>query len=291
MKKITFLFMFMIGLCSTAFAATSIVDACNANIQCAGKTRITDEGQMQRCNGTDWVNYCFEIMYCGGRVDSDRMGIVWDTPGTYQFVVPEDVIWVHVVAVGGGAGGDNATMVGGDSYFKDPSIVWAQGGLKSQNSRASYVGDGGGSGGKANGFGGGGAGGYSGNGGDRISNNITAPGLPGSGGGGGAGGYAGYGGGVGLYGEGPSGAGGQNAYDSGQGDSGGDYGGGGGYGCPGKNGAVRVMWGDGRSFPDNAGLVLLPEYKLLASDGASVASVKFMYFLYSRKCRYSASFK
>ena len=131
--------------------------------------------------------------------------------------------------------------------------------------------------------GGGGAGGYSGNGG----NGGTYSSNPGDGqGGGGAGGFAagasidsaaGGGGGVGLYGEGPSGIvvfplgtpapGGSNgaegsASDGTIGGDGGSYGGGGGAsngsagtnpaGGNGQSGAVRLVWGEGVSYPVNA---------------------------------------
>tara|TARA_Y100000992_G_scaffold272395_1_gene213967 strand:- start:2373 stop:4391 length:2019 start_codon:yes stop_codon:yes gene_type:complete len=156
----------------------------------------------------------------------------------------------------------------------------------------SYVGDGGGSGGNGSssnawGGGGGGAGGYSGNGGS--SNTVSGNSGSGGGGGGGAGHSStdsndgkrkgGGGGGVGLLGQGSSGAGapsssyggdggyggsgGANGTQSGAhaGGAGGNYGGGGGgsndtsggfSGGPGK-GAVRIIWGSGRSFPSNAG--------------------------------------
>lgn len=152
----------------------------------------------------------------------------------------------------------------------------------------SYVGDGGGNGGSVaahtstvDATGGGGAGGYSGAGGNGGS--INAAGSAGSGGGGGGGGaggssdYGAGGGGVGIYGEGTSGAGGAyNGADgipglggsggqqgvnlfggTGSGDRtyGGAYGGGGGgaelsgeQGNGGK-GAVRIIWGPGRSYP------------------------------------------
>ena len=136
--------------------------------------------------------------------------------------------------------------------------------------------------------GGGGAGGYSGAGG---AGNYASGGSAGSGGGGGGGGgnagdpTAGTGGGgVGLYGQGSNGSGGTGAsgwggngtgYGGGGGSggasasnveggqnatAGGDYGGGGG-GCGGSGypkggngggGAVRIMWGGGRSYPSNA---------------------------------------
>ena len=133
--------------------------------------------------------------------------------------------------------------------------------------------------------GGAGAGGYSGSGGDIPSSYTSDAGSgQGGGGGGGAGGnnyQAGGGGGTGIYGQGGNGAGatyganparngrggsggqdGQTAYFSGgsRGDGGfpGGAGGGtwygngsyGGYrGGHGGNGAVRIVWGDGRAFP------------------------------------------
>ena len=150
----------------------------------------------------------------------------------------------------------------------------------------SYVGDGGGSGGSVinststtDATGGGGAGGYTGNGGNGAS--IDSAGSSGSGGGGGGGGAggtsdaAGAGGGVGLYGQGASGVGGAyTASDAGPGgggsngqpgsdspgstarpSTGGAFGGGGGgselsnENGPGASGAVRIIWGQGRSFP------------------------------------------
>lgn len=136
--------------------------------------------------------------------------------------------------------------------------------------------------------GGGGAGGYSGNGGaGGASPNISADnGDAGQGGGGGGGGKGGQtemggggGGGVGFYGQGSNGAGGTgqpqnatagsgggggsggNAGGNGQGASGGQGGTyGGGHGGPQGGGtsnsagvgAVRILWGTGKSFPDNA---------------------------------------
>ena len=129
------------------------------------------------------------------------------------------------------------------------------------------------------GGGGGGAGGYSGNGG----NGGFAATAGSGGGGGGSNGTNSYsygyavagGGGVGLLGIGsnggvgfnPTGGGGGSGGGSG-GDYGGDYGGGGGaqayagnnysmvgayaYSYSGGSGAVRIIWGPGRSFPSNA---------------------------------------
>lgn len=110
--------------------------------------------------------------------------------------------------------------------------------------------------------GGGGAGGYSGKGGDaRHGASAFQPGV----GGGGAGASNAYGGGgVGIYGEGPSGTvanqGGSGGEDGLAGvDRAGKFGGGGHshasnntYG-QGARGAVRIIWGEGRSFPFNAG--------------------------------------
>ena len=129
--------------------------------------------------------------------------------------------------------------------------------------------------------GGGGAAGYSGNGGDGATG-WGSDGSPGSGGGGGGGAgdgtvnnLRGHGGGVGLKGEGFSGAGGDGGSSStqpalqgsgGSGGSGGNFmSGGGTYGggagrsyydgkyiaSPGPGGA-RIIWGPGRSYPNNA---------------------------------------
>ena len=119
----------------------------------------------------------------------------------------------------------------------------------------------GGNGGQGYMFAAGGAAGYSGDGGTGVS------GAAGSGGGGGGGMHAGgsnggSGGGVGIFGQGASGgshvnyvgqggSGGSNGV-YGAGNVGGQYGGGGTYNADGADGAVRIIWGDGRSFPDNA---------------------------------------
>ena len=121
---------------------------------------------------------------------------------------------------------------------------------------------------------GGGAGGYSGdggNGGEGVTGagGDTAP-TAGSGGGGGGGmpptsGSSGSGGGTGIFGEGPSGAAGTASSPNGKGGSGGgdgtqpyggQYGGGSGntsmsttQNMNAQHGAVRIIWGSGRSFP------------------------------------------
>ena len=172
------------------------------------------------------------------------------------------------------------------SYFINTSTVAGYGGTGGGNLDAgvsaggSYTGDGGGSGGAGGagglwGGGGGGAGGYSGSGGSGAtypSSNSTS-----GNGGGGGGGYYGHGGGggggVGIYGEGTSGTNGTSSSLGGNGGSGGNnganessdlygggnggaYGGGGGGGADGSRpnssgaqGAVRIIWGAGRSFP------------------------------------------
>jgi len=133
------------------------------------------------------------------------------------------------------------------------------------------------------GTGGGGAGGYSGNGGkgaNTASALVAADGTAGAGGAGGGGasgtqtGAKGGGGGVGIFGAGPSGTGGLAASSTQQGGRGGSsgtaggtttnasvttpvggtYGGGGpgsgsGYWGAGAGGAVRIIWGSGRSYP------------------------------------------
>jgi hypothetical protein len=145
--------------------------------------------------------------------------------------------------------------------------------------------------GNAAGPGGGGAGGYTGTGGTGGNQNSNGSAGNGGGGGGGGGGQGGSsfgghgGGGTGLLGAGASGAGGVGNQPTGAGGggsgggngisapnasytgggAGGIYGGGGGGTNDGEtggqssggggNGAVRIMWGPGRSYPNNAGNV------------------------------------
>ena len=208
-------------------------------------------------------------------------------------VVPGNTYTVRV-----GAGGNDGP--GGDSYFINdttvkgggaPNSYWA--GYLTPNF-GTFVGDGGGNGGNGgrvidavngNRGGGGGAGGYSGTtgatagGSGGVNSSGGAYGAPTAGtGGGGGGGWSGGtpvpspwtdraqgGGGVGILGQGTSGAaGGVNGGSGGDSGtnpsgtrSGGLYGGGGanydtGYylaKTPGAGGAVRIIWGDGRAFP------------------------------------------
>lgn len=185
-----------------------------------------------------------------------------------------------------GQGGTPSTGDGGSGGSSSAFGVVANGGSGGKGNAGTASGgtfsgaDGGGNGGAGiyqtttDGGGGGGAGGYTGNGGNGA--NGTAPssvGSAGSGGGGGGGGSTessisgGGGGGVGLNGQGPSGGGGATERGGGGGSggaagttNGGAYGGGG----PGSdaalvnsrgrggNGAVRIIWGPSRSFPNNA---------------------------------------
>ncbi|MFN4140227.1 hypothetical protein [Aestuariivirga sp.] len=174
-----------------------------------------------------------------------------------------------------GGGGTTASTTGGS------------GGLGGTGDYAYVQGGGrGGAGGTGNGTndsydgGGGGAGGYTGKGGAGGAG-LNGSGGAGSGGGGGGGGgwftsggvNPGAGGGVGIYGQGSNGAGGNGGASSngGGGGSGGSDGqtasstswgggqfGGGGTGDTndnsrlGRNGVVRILWGPGRFFPDNA---------------------------------------
>tara|TARA_Y100000766_G_C18885573_1_gene595678 strand:+ start:978 stop:1988 length:1011 start_codon:yes stop_codon:yes gene_type:complete len=192
------------------------------------------------------------------------------TPGQSYTVV------VGAPGLGGGAGIEGTS--GGDSSFNWVSwSMTAQGGkgTATDSNKGGRLGDydGGGNGGNAGiyGYNGGGAGGYNGTGGTAPVGTGDESAQAGSGGGGG-GSWAYYaGGGVGIYGatgqtggdvsgDGQGGSGGQNGKGSGadgqNSETGGDYGGG--YssrwsGNKGGRGAVRIMWGGGRSFPSNAG--------------------------------------
>jgi len=182
-----------------------------------------------------------------------------------------------------GAGGQNKANE--HSYFINTSTVMGEGGNAATG--GGYVGDGGGNGGDGQGSGtyqycgGGGAGGYSGDGGDGKSGQTGQAGNGQGGGAGGSmansGGYTCGGGGVGVYGQGSNGVGGvanihpnQHPTTTGAGTGGsggedatssyghtnaGNYGGGGGGGGSGAgggnsgSGAVRLLWGSGRSFP------------------------------------------
>ena len=196
-------------------------------------------------------------------------------------VVPEQTYTV-VVGVGGYSTSTGGTLVstpggnGGDSYFIDTSTVKGGGGSTS-GTGGTYTGDGGGNGGGStqgsSGGAGGGAGGYTGAGGtggpSNSSNDSSRNGTAGQGGGGGGGATTasggtphGDGGGVGILGQGANGiagvwTGGLKTGGSGSGGVGITHGGGGAaayYGFyqssgAGGVGAVRIIWGSGRSFP------------------------------------------
>jgi hypothetical protein len=217
-------------------------------------------------------------LYSGlGRVSGGGGGLGWKNNIP---VTPGEQITI-VVGVGGGL-----KTVGGDSSFGNGLVIGEGGsaytsapqtGSYGNKESGGYVGDGGGRGGSAsfstytqNRAAGGGAGGYTGNGGRGriISSSDRLMGKGGSGGGGAGGGAGssggeGYaGGGVGLYGEGENGIyAGDVAGAGGSGGSagnvyvGGSFGGGGGDGetnSRGGHGAVRVIWGQNRSFPYEA---------------------------------------
>lgn len=186
---------------------------------------------------------------------------------------------------GGGTGGGNGGAGGNSSVSRGATVLCSAGGgsgglggRSSSNAAGGTVITGTGGAGGAGGSGsnrdtdfaggGGGAGGYAGSGGAGGNQGVTNGATAGSGGGGGGGGRStarasiGAGGGVGIYGQGTNGAAGQDLQDGGGGSGGsggngigGLYGGGGGggpdlqAGYSGANGAVRILWGTGRSFP------------------------------------------
>jgi len=202
--------------------------------------------------------------------------------------VTPGVGYTVVVGAGGVPSGQMyyGGIAGADSYFINATTVKGGGAPAALNGPVNspggrYVGDGGGYGGTG-GFedadyqtsGGGGAGGYSGNGGYGGPNGVPGGAGEGGGGGGGSGGVTGTGGspgagggGTGIFGQGSNGTRGYNAGAGGGGGSGGTAGGGAGdtnrngglYGGGGASqthaggdGAVRIIWGGGRSFPNNA---------------------------------------
>ena len=164
-------------------------------------------------------------------------------------------------AKGGIAGGNGGGTVDGVTHDGG-----GNGGLSGVSvSNSTPVNRGGGGGGGAGGYSG--AGGVGGGGSTNPANGSAGTGGAGGGGSSGnAGQYGGNGGGVGLYGVGSNGVGGSTQSTGSYGGNGGDgsngsngifgAGGGGGYavldthsGSSGKLGAVRILWGTGRSFP------------------------------------------
>jgi hypothetical protein len=197
----------------------------------------------------------------------------------YLNVTPGDV---YTIVVPGSGGGSTTLAFGGNIYVQAD-----MGGTNGVGGGGTAVGAGpfggtigggrGGSGGNSAGFqsvaGGGGAGGYSGNGGVGGSYNAGAGGSGTSGGGGGGGGAGfggGAGGGVGLYGQGANGAGGADGGPgiAGSGGSGNRYGGGQGDQA-GGTGALRIMSGLGRSFPNPAGYPTGTTNSLVMTDATN----------------------
>jgi len=188
---------------------------------------------------------------------------LYNTPGSYTFVVPVGVNFISVVCVGAGAaiGGGGALAYvnsiyvtpgtsysvvvggstgiygdGGNSTFDGTTVGAGGGGGYYSSGHGGYVlngsGGNGGTGSVSGSGGGGGAGGYTGAGGAGGETSQNGSAGSGGGGGGGAGTYAyGGGGGVNVYGQGASGAGGTQTgdgvqYEGGGGGSGGQQGGG-----------------------------------------------------------------
>jgi hypothetical protein len=187
------------------------------------------------------------------------------TAGTYSLI--ERSNGTDLVKANGGAGGTSSVAAGGTVAVGSGG----SGGGGSYNYGSSSI--------KDNCAGGGGAGGYSGAGGAGAADDgVAVNGSAGTGGGGGGGGSsstatsAGHGGTVGLFGEGASGIAG-NSFGGGHGSgyvangsvyaqpnnptaalSGAGAGicrenGDTGASCAGGNGAVRIIWGEGRAFP------------------------------------------
>lgn len=182
------------------------------------------------------------------------------------------VSYLSSTVISAGGGGDistsSGTSAGGLYYNGGADASQPLGGGNGGAGRGGVSGDGYG--------GGGGAGGYSGTGGLGGANSAGGAGS----GGGGGGGYRSSGGGVGLYGAGTSGfsqsvpfnggLGGSSGGNAGNGSSAftraGSYGGGGGgsalegnpystYPQYGGVGAVRIIWGPNRRYPDAANVV------------------------------------
>ena len=228
----------------------------------------------------------------GGGGGGTAWGTFTVTPGeTLDVIVGSNGVGGSSGTAAGTAGGDSTIARGGtvllsggggtgglaDAAPGATTGVSAAGGTSTGTER-----DGGGSGGSGGparqnngGGGGGGAGGYNGNGGDGGTGNAGTGGFgAGGAGGGGAGQSTGGtqnngGGGLGIFGGPINGAGsntnsygggGSNGQDGQLGGIGGKFGGGGGgaeddTNLPGGNGGIggaRIIWGTGRSFPNNA---------------------------------------
>lgn len=275
------------GTGSHTWTVPSGVTECS--VICVGAGGKSGVGNSGQAAGGGALAYKNQITVVPGQTASVTVGATGNHSGNNGNAGGNSVFSYSgtTVTAGGGGGGQGD---GGDSLNSNPGSGGTTSGAVTGGGNG---GDGGKDIQNWGGPGGGGAGGYSGNGGDGAwtssdgSNAVTgSPGAGGAGGGGGKGGQGevggGGGGGVGIYGQGASGSGGQgqpqnstpgggggagssgSSGGSGQsssGGSGGNYGGGhggpqgGGTSNSGANGVVRIIWGTGRSFPNNASQV------------------------------------
>ncbi len=262
-----------------------VTECCVVCVGAGGKSGIGNSGQAA---GGGALAYKNAISVVPGQTASITVGATGNHSGNNGNAGGNSTFTygsITVQAGGGGGGQGDGNQSSGMSAGSGGTASGATGGGSGGDGGIDYVNWGG--------PGGGGAGGYSGNGGNGAStqgdgSNATqgGSGFGGAAGGGGKGGQSemggGGGGGVGMYGEGSSGTGGQgqpnnatagggggagssgSAGGAGQGASGGNggnYGGGqggpqgGGTSNSGANGAVRIIWGTGRNFPNNASQV------------------------------------
>ena len=266
---------------------TGIENICVVCVGAGGKSGIGNSGQAGGGGALAWKNNITVTPGSTGTVTvgapGNHSGNNGNTGGLSKFAYGGVD---YAVANGGGGGNGNGSDSSGN-----PGGGGSVGG---NHDGGGAGGSGGGDGQNYGGPGGGGAGGYTGAGGNGANSQTNgtgaASGQSGSGGGGGGGGKGGQsesggggGGGVGIYGAGNNGNGGGGQGQNGiggsagnggsngnngssgsnslHGGSGGNFGGGhggtqsnGSSGGPG-GGAVRIIWGFGRSFPNNASLV------------------------------------
>jgi len=233
-------------------------------------------------NATVSPGQIMEITVASAGEGAQSSGSPHGGSGGFSMIRNESASDAFLCGANGGAGALNS--------FEEEAAPGGEGGKGAAELGAAY-GDGGGNGGDGGqtnnnngGGGGGGAGGYEGNGGEGGVGNGTLGVSAGSGGGGGGGAGQRYeqetslannsGGGVGLIIEGTSGAAGSaqsyngDPENQGRGGSGGarasskggNYGGGGGSkeddtpgaGCDGGQGGVRIIWGGGRTYPNDS---------------------------------------
>lgn len=227
---------------------------------------------------------------------------LFDDPGTFTWICPDDVTSVSAICVGGGGGGGqngSITSSGGTaSYFISTSTVSANGGNASGTSAGGAggsrgvggvgLGDGGGAGGSGV-VGGGSAGSYNGAGSNGVNWNTDGlSGVNGSGAGGASGDNTAYrsgggGGGTGVWGQGANGT--SGAYSSGGGGGGsganpgdnGEYspstlvkGGNGGWPGGGAAGAWAIGWaggGGGLAYRNNIPVTPGQSYTVVVGSG------------------------